>query len=56
MHVLPDKKMLTKGKVEMNGMSLPVFQIEVISKDESNKQHLEFAWEVIEMNEWEIKS
>ena len=37
MHVLPDKKMLTKGKVEMNGMNLPVFQIEVISKDESNK-------------------
>ena len=30
MHVMPDMKMLSKGKVQIDGVTLPVFQIEVI--------------------------
>ena len=54
MHVIPDLKLLSRGKVRVNGQNLPVFKIEVLTINESIKQNLDFSWEVIEMNEREI--
>ena len=56
MHAIPDPKLLSQGKVRVNGQNLPVFKIEVLTINESIKQNLDFSWEVIEMNEREIHS
>ena len=56
MHVMPDMKMLSKGKVQIDGVTLPVFQIEVIPSQEQKRELLDFSWEVIKMTEREIHS
>ena len=55
MHVMPDMKMLSKGKIEINGVTLPVFLIEVIPSEEEKREKLDFSWEVISMDQREIQ-
>lgn len=49
MHVLPDLEMIKKGKVKINGIIMPVFDIEVLPGEYSDPSKLRFEWKTTEM-------
>ena len=51
MKVLPDLKMATEGKIEMNGTIYPVLELSLILSDFSEQNNLNFEWELTMMSE-----
>ena len=44
MHIVPELSMLKDGTIEVDGVSMPVFDVEVIPGDDSDPNKLTFGW------------
>ena len=55
MKVVPYIDMIEQGKVELNGVNMPVVDVKVIPGDFSEPSNLLFDWNVSEMTKRSIK-
>ena len=55
MQVVPSLDMLTKGTIEVGGVTKPVLAVEVIPDETSNPNDLRFDWHLTEMTKRSIK-